>query len=310
MQAVNRQAELAIRRAYHLAERGALYSARADFIQALGTIAQALDLKSQTREHTEALAAGLTALEEAEDFVPTGSRLEADIDIAMLIRAHRTPACKEMDPGGLFSVTVLQHYYTYAQEQLALAAGTQEAASMALFGLGKTYSTLALEKTMPAAVAEPKAMVFHWAALSSHAGNFLAANELAVLEARWGQYTTARSLLQYSLAIVPNSTVWRNLASVHRQLGEVELADLAMRESDIAQQREATAKPGNPEGIVPSSDVEWLDTKAFAATSRSEIDSQKPMAAGETSASANAKPVVAPAPPRHRSAALWFPWFR
>jgi tetratricopeptide (TPR) repeat protein len=252
----------------------------------------------------------LTALEEAEDFVASGSRLEADLDVAMLIHAHRTPACKEMDASGLLSVAALQHYYAYAQEQLALAAGRQEAASMALFGLGKTYSTLAGERALPSAVAEPKAMVFHRAALSAHAGNFLAANELAVLEARRGQYATARSLLQYSLSILPHSIVWRNLAAVHRQLGEIQLADLAMREADISHEREAAAKPGNPEGIVPASDVDWLDSKAFAATSRSEIDVQKPVTSNESAAAANAKPAVAPAPPRQRSATSWFPWFR
>lgn len=310
MQAVNQRAEEMIRRGYHLAERGALYSGRAEFIQALSTIAQALDLAAASREHTQALAAGLTALEEAEDFVPLGSGLETDLDLPVLIRAHRTPVCKEMDASGLLSVTVLQQYYTYAQEQLASAAGGQEAASMAMLGLGKTYSTLAIEKTVPAAVAEPKAMVFHWAALSAHPGNFLAANELAVLEARWGQFATARSLLQYSLNILPHSAVWQNLATVHDRLGEGNLAGLARHEAEIAAKREAEAKPGNPEGIVPSTDVAWLDAKAFAATSRSEIDPQKPIAAGEQGAMVQAKPAVAPAPPRQRSAAAWFPWLR
>ena len=310
MQAVNRQAEQMIRHGYYLAERGALYSARAEFIQALRTVAQALDLQFGGREHTQALAAGLTALEEAEDFVPEGSRLEADLDVAMLIHAHRTPACKAMDAASLLPVTVLQHYYTYGQEQLAVAAGGEEAASMALFGLGKTYSTLAIEKSLSAAVAEPKAMVFHWAALSAHSGNFLAANELAVLEARWGQYSTARALLQYSLAILPHSAVWRNLATVHQRLGEAKLADLAMREAQVAAKREAAATPGNPQGIVPSSDVQWLDSKTFASTSRSEIDVQKPTTVEEKAPGVKATPVVAPAPPRQRSAASWFPWFR
>jgi tetratricopeptide (TPR) repeat protein len=310
MQAVNRQAEQKIRRGYHLAERGALYSARAEFIQALRTISQALDVQTRTRVHTQALSAGLTALEEAEDFVPDGSQLEADLDVATLIGAHRTPVCKPMDKQWLLPVIVLQHYYTYAQEQLALAAGGEEAASMALFGLGKTYSALAIEKTVSAATAEPKAMVFHWAALSAHAGNFLAANELAVLEARWGQYATARTLLQYSLATLPHSAVWRNLSIVHQRMGETKLADLAQQEARVAARREADAKPGNAAGIVPSSDVQWLDSKAFASTTRSEIDVQSPTLAGDRNASAKAAPVVAPAPPRARSAAAWFPWLR
>jgi hypothetical protein len=310
MEAVVLRAEQMIARGYHLAERGALYSARAEFVQALRTIAQALDLRSGNRDHTQALAAGLTALEEAEDFVPDGSRLESDLDVATLIRAHHTPACKHLDTAALLPVTVLQQYYTFAQQELALAAGGVEAASMALFGLGKTYSTLAVEKSLPSAVAEPKAMVFHWAALAAHGGNFLAANELAVLEARWGQFATARSLLQYSLAILPHSAVWRNLAVVHQHLGETKLAELALREADVAGKREAVAKPGNPEGIVPSSDVEWLDSRAFAATSRSEIDPQKPSPVEERASVTQARPAVAPAPPRQRSAAAWFNWFR
>ena len=309
MQAVNRQAEQMIRRGYHLAERGALYSGRAEFIQALRTIAQAIDIQSGARQHTQALAAGLTALEEAEDFIPDGSGLESDLDVAALVHAHQTPVCKDMDAEQLMPVVVLQHYYTYAQQQLAVAAGGEEAASMALFGLGKTYATLAIEKSMSSAIAEPKAMVFHWAALAADGGNFLAANELAVLEARWGQYTTARALLRYSVAILPHSAVWRNLALVHQRLGETKLAELAQREAQVAAKREATARPGNPEGIVPSSDVEWLDSKSFAATSRSEIDPQKPAPASEKPG-IKATPVVAPAPPRQRSAAAWFPWFR
>ncbi|HET6884143.1 MAG TPA: hypothetical protein VFI31_28570 [Pirellulales bacterium] len=310
METVTRRAEQMIRHGYHLAERGALYSARAEFIQALRTIAQAIDLRNGNRDHTQALADGLTTLEEAEDFVPEGSRLESDLDVAMLVRAHHTPACKHLELANLLPVTALQQYYSYAQEQLVLAAGGEEAASMALFGLGKTYTTLAVEKTLPVAIAEPKAMVFHWSALLAHSGNFLAANELAVLEARWGQFATARSLLQYSVAILPHSVVWRNLAVVHERLGETKLAELARREADVVAQREAVAQPGNPEGIVPSSDVEWLDSKSFASTTRSEIDVQKPTQPEERSAAAPPKPAVTPAPPRQRTAAAWFNWFR
>jgi tetratricopeptide (TPR) repeat protein len=310
MRAVTQRAEQTIRHGYHLAERGALYSARAEFIQALRVIAQATDVRSGAREHIESLSAGLTALEEAEDFIPDGSRLESDLDVAALIKAHQTPICKGLDADELLPVVVLQHYYTYAQERLAVAAGGTEAASMALFGLGKTYATMAVDKSMPSAIAEPKAMVFHWAALSAHGGNFLAANELAVLEARWGQNATARTLLQHSVAILPHAAVWRNLALVHQRLGETKLAELAMQEAERASQREAAASPGNPQGIVPSADVQWLDSREFAATSRAELDVQKPAAPVATAPGASTTPVVTPAPPRQRSATGWFPWFR
>ena len=310
MAAVSRQAEGMIGHGYYLGQRGALYSARSEFIQALRTLSQALDVELHTREHTTALAAGLTALEEAEDFVPQGSRLEADLNVADLVSVHDTPACKELDTANLLPVIAAQHYYTYAQRQFAVAAGGQEAASMALFGLGKTYATLAIEKTVAAAVAEPKAMVFHWAALAADPGNFLAANELAVLYARWGEYVTARSLLQHSIAVLPHSAVWRNLAHVHDRLGEQKLAELARLEAEVAAKREAAAPPNNPEGIVASSDVKWLDAKEFAATSRPEVDVQKPAATETKTDAVKATPVVMPAPPRQRSAASWFPWFR
>ncbi len=310
MRAVTQHAEQTIRHGYHLAERGALYSARAEFIQALRAIAQAMDVQAGTREHLEALSAGLTALEEAEDFILDGSQLESDLDVAAVVKAHQTPACKELDAARLLPVVALQHYYTYAQYQLASATGGTEAASMALFGLGKTYATMAIDKSMPSEIAEPKAMVFHWAALSAHRGNFLAANELAVLEARWGQDATARALLQYSVTILPHAAVWRNLAVVHRRLGETTLAELALQEAQLASQREAAVKLGNPQGIVPSADVRWLDSKEFAATSRTELDPQKQAAPAASKSTASATPVVAPAPPRQRSATSWFPWFR
>jgi tetratricopeptide (TPR) repeat protein len=311
MRAVTLQAQQTIRRGYYLAERGALYSARAEFIQALRAIAQAIDIQTAAREHTLALSAGLTALEESEDFIPDGSRLESDLDLSALVKAHRTPICKDLQVEQLMPVVVLQHYYSFAQQQLALAAGGEEAASMALFGLGKTYATLSVDKSLPPAVAEPKAMVFHWAALSAQPGNFLAANELAVLEARWGQYAAARSLLQHSLSVLPHAAVWRNLAVVHQRLGETKLAELAMREADVASQREASAKPGNPQGIVPTADVEWLDSKSFAATSRTEVDTQKPPDTNLDRSATKSTPVVTPAPPRQRSAAAWwFPWLR
>src|SRR5438067_1671050 len=51
-----------------LAQRGMLYSARTELTQALQLVAQALDVQQATGSHAAALAAGLTALDEARDF--------------------------------------------------------------------------------------------------------------------------------------------------------------------------------------------------------------------------------------------------
>lgn len=302
MAAVARQAQHMIQHGYELGGRGALYSARAEFIAALRTMVQALDVQAGGRAHSDALSAGLKALDEAEHFVPQGSRLESDLDIAALVRAHRTPVCKHLPEDQLLPVLVLQRYYTYAHEQLTTAGGGEEAASMALFGLGKTYTALADQHSPAIVAAEPKAMVFHQAALATDPGNFLAANELAVLVAQYGQYSTARALLQYSVAILPHSSVWKNLAAVHKRLGEVELAQAAQREATAAARREATAKMGNRDGIIPSSEITWVDPTTFAGMSRPIIEWQKPAAVSE----AEAKPA-----PADRSAHKgWSGWWR
>ena len=84
-----------IRNGYALAERGALYAARQEFIQVLRMISRAKDAQSGTSQRSQALAAGLRALDEAEDFAPRGTQLEADLDVAIITSAHRTPVAQQ-----------------------------------------------------------------------------------------------------------------------------------------------------------------------------------------------------------------------
>lgn len=231
-------------------------------------------MRSGDRRHSEALGAGLDALHEAEDFAPRGSRVEANLDIGTLVRGHNTPVLKNAPAEELAAVTAQQRYYTYAQEQLAVAAGGVEAGSMALFGLGKTYGTLAKQRSPQVVAPESKAMVYHQAAVTTAPGNYLAANELAVLAAQYGRYETARTLLQYSVALAPQADIWRNLAVVHRRLGETELAELAEEQAAAAAQRDAAGKTP-PELALPA-EVQWLDPKEFAVTSKPATDLQTP----------------------------------
>ena len=63
-----------------LAGRRAYFSAREEFIQALRTLSQAMDVQHGTNAHSAALAAGMRALEEAKDFVPRGAgHFELDV---------------------------------------------------------------------------------------------------------------------------------------------------------------------------------------------------------------------------------------
>ncbi len=52
-----------------LAERRAYFSARRRFLQALTVLAQGLDSDEHSTEHRDALAAVLTAMQEANDFI-------------------------------------------------------------------------------------------------------------------------------------------------------------------------------------------------------------------------------------------------
>jgi tetratricopeptide (TPR) repeat protein len=289
IEAVAKQAERQVRRGYDLAARGAIFSARSQFIQALRTIAQALDAQAGARRHSEALGAGLAALEEAEDFVPRGAKVEADLDVGVLIRGHRTPVMKDAPAAELTALVAQQRYYTFAQAQLAMAAGHEEAGSMALFGLGKAYGTLSAERSPQVVAPEPKAMVFHQAALAVDAGNYLAANELAVLEARYGRFESARALLQHCVSLAPQAEIWKNLARVHRQLGEMQLAASAEAQAAEAARRaaEQAAKP-HANSAAPG-DIQWVDAATFAASARPASDLQRP--AGDRDADLNAPPV-------------------
>ena len=85
MTGVVRDAERHNGRGFDLATRGAVMAARREFIEGLRNIALQLDKDGETRHFTHALACGLAALDEADDFSivemvnacgPNGSRLQ------------------------------------------------------------------------------------------------------------------------------------------------------------------------------------------------------------------------------------------
>ena len=86
-------------------------------------------------------------------------------------------------------------------------------------GLGKLNEELAGEKGPGTKAAGPKAIVFYQAALMVCPQNFMAANDLGVMFARNGNYDDARKMLEYSLSLNKQSTVWHNLAVVYESLG-------------------------------------------------------------------------------------------
>ncbi|MCI0360875.1 MAG: hypothetical protein L0211_20550, partial [Planctomycetaceae bacterium] len=158
-----------------------------------------------------------------------------------------------------------------AQQQLAQAVAGEPAASQALYTLGKIQVALAGSASQPPAQSA-RAIVFYQAALMVDARNYQAANELGVLFAREGQLTEARRALLHSVTIQPHVEGWQNLATVHRRLGETELAQLAENERQLlAREQPAAAR-------TPDNRLTWVDPRTFVAAGGKEPGQAAPAA--------------------------------
>ena len=295
MQVVSARSMRMSQEGFRLADRGAIYSARGKFVESLRGLTRALDVEQQTNLYMKALTAGITALNESSDFVPR-SGASQDIDVKYAMISHRTPVLKHVE-GELPPATIaLQRYYTYAQEQLATAAGQDPAGSFALYGLGRI--SLAPEQSgLSAQEKVSQAIVFHQAALLADPRNFLAANEAGVLLADAGRLEQARALLIQSLSVVQQAPVWQNLATVQRRLGEAKLAE-------DAHNRAATL--AGPAGVTAASGkVVWVDPATFARVKSASDGLQVPMTASKPAVKSAEVAKPQPAKP---SASAWLPW--
>ena len=259
MAAIAEQADGHIRQGMILGGRAAYFSARAEFLQALRLISQAYDAQQGTARHGRALAAGLRALREADDFVPRGFDVEADLDLRIPLAAHLTPVLKDVAAADLTVRYAVRQYMTFAQEQLAYAAGHEPAGSVALYGLARVYAALAEQDPARYVAVDPKMVSLYYAAVLVHPENHLAANELGVLLARHGFYATAEAYFERSLAIAPSVIGWRNLATLRDRMGQHETAAAARNQAAAAA---ADARGGQTIGA--QSNVRWVDPERFA----------------------------------------------
>ena len=207
----------AVQRGYALAQRGAMFAARAEFVQVLGRVVQAKDAASNSNVHSQALAAGLRAIDEAEDFVPSGVRVEAELDVRIVSSSHRTPVLGD-GVGDVSPHEAVAQYHRFAQEQLAAAVAGEQAGSMALHGLGKVSATLAERGSGDPALVR-SATTMYSAALATCPMNHLAANELGVLLVREGRVAEAARLFERTIDLAPSATVYHNLAIAQGKLG-------------------------------------------------------------------------------------------
>jgi tetratricopeptide (TPR) repeat protein len=249
------------------AQRGMFFSARSELLQALQLVAQALDVQEGNVHHAAALAAGLTALKEARDFALSSNQPDNCANASIIAGNHRTPLLRDIGSPQMSPVVAQQQYFGYAQSQFVLATGGMPAASQILYRLGRLQTAMAVHDADPLALHAPQAIVFHQAALATDGNNWLAANELGVLYARYGQLAEARQLLVYSVNLHPHNEGWHNLALVHRRLGESDLAERAEAERQLLVQKRAKS-PDNASNII-----RWVDPKAFAASGGPDIQS-------------------------------------
>ena len=285
---LNEMALAKIRHANALAYRGAHYAARRKLIEALRMVSRLKDAQQGDRQCSSALAAGLRALDEAEDFAPRGTQLEGELELDLITAAHRTPIARKADSGETLPQQMMDRYFRYAQLKLAKSVANEPAGSMALHALGKITSQLGRLEPQRHRLAHRRAVAIQQAALLSHGENHLAAHELAVLLAESGQFAAAQELLMKVSTHQPNATVYQNLALVQQRMGLTEQAQVG---HTLAAQlaRQGAGKP---------SPVRWITPEEFVRTKGNSVP-------------ATAQPNTGKQPmtrrPRHDQRTAWAP---
>ena len=247
----------AAQRGFRLAQRGALYAAQEEFVQVLRRAAQAKDAFEGGEARSRALAAGLRAIDEAEDFVPDGIQLEAELDVAIVASSHRTPVLddiqREVTP---HQAVVL--YHNFAHEQLAYAVAGEQAGSMALYGLGKINARLAARNDEDIELTR-NATTMYAAAYAARADNHLAANELGVMLCRSGSAAEAKYLFERTIDLAPTALAYHNLAVAQGKLGMHTHAAANEQQSQRLAARERSTG-----AVSRRAGVEWVSPEDMA----------------------------------------------
>ncbi len=247
---VNQLAIAKIAEANVLADRGATFAARQRLIEVLRLVSQSKDAAQGKREHSLALRSGLRALEEAEDFSPRGSQLEAELNIELVVDAHQTPVAEQLDLDRELPRQMVERYLRYAQIKLSMSVAGDPAGSMALYALGKVTSRMGKSEKLANPLAHQQAVAFQQAAVLSRSDNYFATHELAVLLAESGHLGQSLELLVGLANSHQNPTLFRNLARVQEQLGLPEQA-AATRSMAIAMTSNNPQQSGRVHWVAP-----------------------------------------------------------
>ncbi len=264
---VAQRAQERITYGFSLAERGAVFSAETEFTEALLLVAQALDAAEQTESHGKAMAAGLRAFREAEDFVPRETGIVPDI--MKVAASHQTPVLKQSAGRPMPVLVAMQEYYSYAQYQLTQAGGHEPSAAAALYGLARLQAVAGSSSGNDAKkmMGGPRAIALHQAALAIDPMNYSAANELGVLLARYGQWPEAQAAFLHSVCVSSQPESWRNLATAYETLGDRASAQNAWSRFDLARQEKQRGTGGKSGGGGDRPSVQMVDVQTFVQKS-------------------------------------------
>ncbi|MEX2315997.1 MAG: hypothetical protein WD669_02525 [Pirellulales bacterium] len=250
--------------AYDLAQRGATYSANAEFRSVLGLCALEVDARNAGTSHREALREGLIALDEADEFGGDQINWRDSADVRRAAAGHLTPVLSQNGQSPVDSIQAVQAYYAFAEERLAYACDGLPAASLAFYGLGRTFVVPGTQTTNAAG----KAALLQRVALKVAPQNVLAGNELGVLLAQHGQLDDAEKQFRQCVATNATPETWRNLSVVYARKGNAEASRAALAAGE-------SLAAGSPRAAVKPTRTEIEDQKAHPPDESAEIK-QKP----------------------------------
>ncbi len=263
LQAAPAHLEGMTQQALSLAAKGATYSANAKLIEVLELTAERLDEESGTTEHIEALAAGLMALREAQDFTRVGFKSERNATVSVREFGHVTASCVADGDRRFTRKEALQLYYSYASRQLGFAVSGSAVGSSALCHLGRLQPFLFEGAEQNSSLVAVRSVAWHRAALNADARNFRAANELGVVLANQGQFQSACKALLRSAELGQRPETLANLGIVLKKLGD----DVGARSmSTLAEEKrlEQVSHHNVADAREISSLVRWVQPQQFA----------------------------------------------
>lgn len=207
-----------------LARIGALASAEKEAHLGLKLVAESLDFSTGLQSlYANKIDEVFVALKEINDF------RTANGDLSEVIHSHSTPILKNESPSSLSRNSAQLAYLSYAEEQLIGIFANYNFCSDAFFTLGKIFlaSRIGNENTE---VATMKAMLMFRMAVSLNPADSQSANELGALYAGLNYLDVAKEYFIQSVRSSSTPNAWRNLARIHRLLGEHQLAAQAENE--------------------------------------------------------------------------------